>query len=136
MFLRLLHSLPKVVIAGDVVPIEDCPRPVTGDSHRNTLSHTGAEHVAHPRSTQVMENPSGNHYNLLLTVDDLGSHGSCVFYLPDLSLIQRSIHASLNLTDRPKRLANGKRPLASFTECFVQKILGEPCQGGGFCHAD
>jgi len=46
----LLHGLAEIVIGSDVVAIENGTRSVATDSHRDTFTNAGADHVAKPDS--------------------------------------------------------------------------------------
>src|SRR5262249_22726512 len=50
----------KVLVAGDVVAIENGSRSVPTDRHRNGFPHAGADHVAYARSPQVMKQSTCN----------------------------------------------------------------------------
>src|SRR5262245_37343980 len=96
MFLGLPYRLSEVIVAGDVVAVKDCPRPVSADRHRHGLPHTGSDHIPNPGPSQVMKHARRFHHNGL---DDWLA-----------LLIEFRLHQASGFTRRrpgPSRVANG-----------------------------
>src|SRR5262249_31200305 len=102
MFLGLPYSLSKVIVAGDVVAIEDCPRSVSANRHRHCLANTRADHVPDSRPSQVVKQARRLHHDSLFSINDLDD-GLAL-------LIEFRLHQPSGFTRKrpgPSRVANG-----------------------------
>src|SRR5215813_1229140 len=102
MFLGLPYSLSRVIVAGDVVAIEDCPRSVSANRHRHCLANTRADHVPDSGSSQVVKQARRLHHDSLFSINDLDNW--LAFF------IEFRLHQPSSSTGRrpgPSRVANG-----------------------------
>lgn len=56
--MTLLGCFPQVVLGGNVVPVKDIPRLMTGDGHGHPLRNPRPDHVANGAPSKIMEQQS------------------------------------------------------------------------------
>src|ERR1039458_6700841 len=53
--LRFFHCVPQIIFGHDVIPVEYRPGAVAADAHSSFFADSGAHHVSHRGSSQVVK---------------------------------------------------------------------------------